>query len=430
MWKDEGPFASRLRVDRMPSLLFTRPAVPPDTRAPRRAGRRADVRAWAAVVAVAMVWTAVSPMAAEARPAAERVEKATLADLEQAWRELEGLRDRIEAARRTRDEQSAAASRTHRAVVDALARVEQARDDVDRQRARVLDARAAVDEAAQAYGEVRRRAAQRAASLYKRGAGGRLLAVVAGATDMRELADRSRAVHSTLRADRLSLEETTAARARVEMLESRLAAEERELGQALEAERRVLARRRGRRVQRARALGRTDDRLDRLVDDASELEDRVARLEQEIRRTAGVEAVAASRSAVRGSEELRRSYRQGWAWPADGRVTSGYGWRWGRPHRGVDIAAPPGTPILAARDGRVVHAGPLGGYGNAVRIDHGMGVTTVYGHMSRVLTAEGDVVVGGLQIGEMGCTGRCTGPHLHFEIRGDGVAHDPEDYLP
>ena len=72
----------------------------------------------------------------------------------------------------------------------------------------------------------------------------------------------------------------------------------------------------------------------------------------------------------------------------------------------------------------------MGGYGMAVRIDHGLGVTTVYGHMSRVLTEVGAEVVAGEQIGAIGCTGRCTGPHLHFEIRSDDVAHDPATALP
>ncbi|GAA2685748.1 M23 family metallopeptidase [Actinoplanes palleronii] len=98
------------------------------------------------------------------------------------------------------------------------------------------------------------------------------------------------------------------------------------------------------------------------------------------------------------------------------RVTSCFGQRWGRLHAGVDLAAPNGTPIVAAGAGVVVRAGEAQGYGNAVLIDHGNGWLTHYGHMSRIAVTVGEVVRAGQQIGDEGSTGHSTGPHLHFEV--------------
>jgi murein DD-endopeptidase MepM/ murein hydrolase activator NlpD len=99
-----------------------------------------------------------------------------------------------------------------------------------------------------------------------------------------------------------------------------------------------------------------------------------------------------------------------------GQVTSCFGPRWGRQHRGVDLAAPHGTPVVAAGAGVVVRAGEAGGYGNAVLIDHGNGYLTHYGHLSAITVEPGQRVAAGRQIGTEGATGHSTGPHLHFEV--------------
>ncbi|MEM9120764.1 MAG: LysM peptidoglycan-binding domain-containing M23 family metallopeptidase [Cyanobacteria bacterium P01_F01_bin.56] len=107
----------------------------------------------------------------------------------------------------------------------------------------------------------------------------------------------------------------------------------------------------------------------------------------------------------------------GYMWPSQGVLTSGYGWRWGRMHRGVDIAGPVGTPIYAAAAGVVVTSGwNSGGYGNMVDIRHPDGSMTRYAHNSRLLVSPGQQVRQGQQIAAMGSTGYSTGPHLHFEI--------------
>ena len=123
---------------------------------------------------------------------------------------------------------------------------------------------------------------------------------------------------------------------------------------------------------------------------------------------------------------------KGYIWPAKGVMTSGYGRRWGRMHRGIDIAGPIGTPIVAVADGEVITAGwNSGGYGNLVKLKHNNGTITVYAHNQRILVRRGQQVTQGQQIAEMGSTGRSTGPHLHFEMHPNGSgAVNPIAYLP
>jgi lysostaphin len=119
-------------------------------------------------------------------------------------------------------------------------------------------------------------------------------------------------------------------------------------------------------------------------------------------------------------------------WPAKGVLTSGYGWRWGRMHRGIDIANGVGTPIVTASDGIVEKAGwNKGGYGNLVDIRHPDGTLTRYAHNSKIFVRAGQQVQKGQHIANMGSTGFSTGPHLHFEIHTPGKgAINPIAMLP
>jgi murein DD-endopeptidase MepM/ murein hydrolase activator NlpD len=116
-------------------------------------------------------------------------------------------------------------------------------------------------------------------------------------------------------------------------------------------------------------------------------------------------------------------------------VSSPFGFRpdpfLGRPalHPGVDLVQAYGSTIKATAAGKVIHAGPMGGYGNMVEIDHGAGLTTRYGHMSEILVEEGQQVQAGAALGRLGSTGRSTGPHLHYEVRVDGEPVDPTRFL-
>jgi murein DD-endopeptidase MepM/ murein hydrolase activator NlpD len=107
-----------------------------------------------------------------------------------------------------------------------------------------------------------------------------------------------------------------------------------------------------------------------------------------------------------------------WQLPLKGySVSSGFGWRWGRLHAGVDLAAPHGTPIYAAASGTVIMARWYGGYGNCVIVQHPDGVVSLYGHQSKIIATEGQHVDAGQLLGLVGDTGHSFGDHLHFEIR-------------
>lgn len=133
------------------------------------------------------------------------------------------------------------------------------------------------------------------------------------------------------------------------------------------------------------------------------------------------------------TQEVSRGVGAGvsWHWPAWGRVSSDYGWRGYKDfHHGIDIAVPTGTPISAARAGKVIKAGWMGVYGLSVLIDHGNGIQTLYGHNDRLSVKVGEQVEMGEEIALSGNTGNTTGPHLHFEIRKNGKTVNPSDYLP
>jgi len=138
---------------------------------------------------------------------------------------------------------------------------------------------------------------------------------------------------------------------------------------------------------------------------------------------------------TKANPELQLAYPLGqWADSMDP-----WGWRYSeskaawRMHTGVDLAAPSGTPVLAAKAGRVALVQAVGGYGMTVLLNHGEGVETLYAHLQQALVREGDWIEQGVQLGAVGMTGAATGPHLHFELRTRAQALqaiDPTPHLP
>lgn len=119
-------------------------------------------------------------------------------------------------------------------------------------------------------------------------------------------------------------------------------------------------------------------------------------------------------------------------WPADGTVTDGFGPRWGRLHSGIDVGTLTSLDVRAATSGTVTAAGGLAGYegyGNFVTVDSGSGYSVLYAHLSRIQVVPGQWLAARELIGEAGCTGSCTGTHLHFELRLQGVPIDPAPFL-
>jgi murein DD-endopeptidase MepM/ murein hydrolase activator NlpD len=144
---------------------------------------------------------------------------------------------------------------------------------------------------------------------------------------------------------------------------------------------------------------------------------------------------AALAATIRGAQQQAGSTGSGqpsaagFIWPCDGVVTSGFGMRWGRMHEGIDIGCAYGAPNRAAAAGTVIYAGWMSGYGNLVVVDHGNGLSTAYAHASSLAVSVGQSVVQGQTVSYVGSTGHSTGPHLHFEVRVNGVAVDPLAYL-
>lgn len=167
----------------------------------------------------------------------------------------------------------------------------------------------------------------------------------------------------------------------------------------------------------------------RLTSDRRAMELAEAQLEQDSRALSAFinQRLVGSRTAFRGNGQMLL--------PVVGEITSPFGWRlhpvlgYERFHAGLDIGADYGTAIHAAERGTVIFAGWYGGYGNAVIIDHGGTITTLYAHASELYVVEGQAVQRGQAIAAIGSTGLSTGPHLHFEVRQDGEPTDPIAFL-
>ena len=156
------------------------------------------------------------------------------------------------------------------------------------------------------------------------------------------------------------------------------------------------------------------------------------------RQAARAAAAAAATAQSSGGQGVSDNWVQGTGqlgWPVSGEITSPYGYRvhpiWGTTiyHSGIDIGVDEGTPVHAADGGVVVWSGWMGGYGYAVVIDHGNGLSTLYGHNSELAVDEGQSVAKGQVISYAGSTGNSTGPHVHFEVRANGDPVDPMGYL-
>jgi murein DD-endopeptidase MepM/ murein hydrolase activator NlpD len=171
------------------------------------------------------------------------------------------------------------------------------------------------------------------------------------------------------------------------------------------------------------------DLIARLKDRRGALEAAEAQLARDSEQVAGLirQKIAASTGVIRGTGRF--------VFPANGNISSGFGNRrhpilgYNRFHAGIDFAASYGSTIRAADSGQVIFSGWYGGYGQAVIIDHGGGLSTLYAHASRLLVSEGQSVQQGQAIAAVGSTGLSTGPHLHFEVRRNGNPINPRDFL-
>ncbi|HWH31757.1 MAG TPA: M23 family metallopeptidase, partial [Egibacteraceae bacterium] len=234
---------------------------------------------------------------------------------------------------------------------------------------------------------------------------------------------RSSYVDIVSRADRREVEGVAIAQVAVAAQREELEAREADLQRVLGEQRELLAQVEAIRDSRAAAAAGVSQQLRKLQAEERHLASESQRI-----------AALSRRSSARVSRSVElpapAASKAGWTWPVRGPVTSEYGRRWGRQHEGIDIGAGTGSPIYAARAGVVTYVGRMSGYGNLTLVDHGDGIVTAYAHQSRFGVTRGERVDVGERIGSVGCSGSCTGPHLHFEVRVNGSPRNPRRYLP
>lgn len=277
---------------------------------------------------------------------------------------------------------------------------------------------------------------ERAVAIYKAGPTAYLDGMLT-AESFSDLVDQQTYYQSALDADTQLVNDIELLRDQTEGQRNEIIERQEEIASAkqrLEADRTQVA---GLRRERAAVLAErqaiVDEKASILADVRAD-RDRLAAIESQLARDeARLESIIASAGSS-SSGPLPVGGGQ-LAWPAAGPVTSPYGYRthpiFGdqRLHTGIDIGAPYGAPVVAADGGTVVFAGVMSGYGNAIVVDHGGGLATTYNHLSAFSVGSGQSVGRGTPIGAVGCSGYCTGPHLHFEVRVNGSPVDPMPYL-
>lgn len=313
------------------------------------------------------------------------------------------------------------------------AELEQARADLDATRQRLEEVKARLAEA-------ERLLAKRLVEIYKTDEPD-ALTVVLEADGFEELLERTEYLDRISDQDqaivtrvRVLKEEVETELARLEDLEARIEAAVTEI---IARRNELAAAREQLTAKRAELQGVRSDRSARLAEVRQtqvNLEGNLASLRREQRKieaelVAAQEAEEAQAAAPTVAAGPVQEGSGGLIWPVDGPISSPFGMRWGRPHEGVDISVPSGTPIRAAASGNVVTAAPTGGYGNYLCIQHSGGLSTCYAHLSSFAVSAGASVSQGDVIGAVGCTGSCFGDHLHFETRVGGGAVDPMGYL-
>ncbi|CAN5894278.1 hypothetical protein BH20ACT7_BH20ACT7_14300 [soil metagenome] len=353
------------------------------------------------------------------------------------------VRQEISAAKTTNQRDAVAFANAQRqlaVVMNALAAAEQA---VQRQQLAVDEARVRLAALRAREAQQRGVMADRAVTLYKRG-GMDSLTTVLGSDSTTHALRRSAYVDAVNRADARSVQRVTSTQTAVDAQHIQLGVEQEALERVATEQRQVAAEAEEIRDDRAAVLAASSSRVNSLQTRETHLEVEGRRIAALARRAQRMAAASRSRqsatstatpSATAATDTTTTTTSTevgtgGWTWPAGGTVTSEFGYRWGRLHAGLDIGAPEGSPIWAARGGTVTYAGAMGGYGNLVLLDHGGGVSTAYAHQSAIMVSVGASVSAGQQIGQVGSTGNSTGPHLHFETRIGGNPQDPRSYLP
>ena len=352
--------------------------------------------------------------------------------------ELEDVQQQMEAKDAQRESQKKVISSAVDRLMEAQNELAQAKKELAEVEGRqeALSIKIRQNEAALAakqaeYKKTRRIYMKRLRDIYENGQVN-YLDVLLGSTDFRDFASRMYLLQRVIRRDFQLIDKLEAQRIELAKQQAVLEENKRELDalhKEVDAKEKIVEQKTLERQelynQALAEKAKMDAEYAELQHNSEEIKAMIQQMEEEERRRQEEAEAAASAG---GTGEL--------AWPVNGPITSPFGWRihpiWGTQifHAGIDIAADYGQPVRAADSGTVIYAGWLGGYGNAVMINHGGGMVTLYGHNSSFTVDEGEHVSRGQTIALAGSTGNSTGPHCHFEVRIHGEVTQPLSYLP
>lgn len=365
-------------------------------------------RAWiAVVVATTLLLPAV---ASSAGPKEEKLEKVEA--------EREQVQEQIDLHEAEAAELRANAKNLNTEIVGLREDVAELDEQIAEISSRARSIQARIDETQAKIDAIKDIATSQAVALYKAGSGEALEALL-DSDSLSELDNKIELMGVAAQQNTDALIEYGRHRVTIEAQHRELFAVKEELESTRRTQANVLADLDKKHEQLAANIAELEGRLDKERAHEKILAKQEAQIERDILAAQTSRAVAAKGVSTTG-----------FIWPLGGAITSYYGPRWGRMHTGIDIDGTSGEPIVASKGGRVIVASYYGGYGNAVVVDHGGGVTTLYGHMSGFNVSNGQSVSQGAVLGYVGCTGSCTGDHLHFEVRVNGSPQDPLNYLP
>jgi murein DD-endopeptidase MepM/ murein hydrolase activator NlpD len=372
-------------------------------RMPRRVGR---------------VWMAFVILTTLLIPSAGSIAGAPQGRLERTEEQLEQLRDRIRRHEAEASSLEDSIERLNDEIIGQRKQVDKLNTAIAEIESKLRTVQARISQTRAKMDRIEDTATEQAVALYKSGSTDTLDALISSRS-LSELDARVEMLGVAAQENTSTLIQYGRLKVEIQAHHRELFATKTELDDAHDAQQKVLFRLDDLYARQAEKLDKLETKLGQEHAHEGALENAAARIEQTILERTTLASVAAL-----GKSDT------GFIWPLNGGITSYYGERWGRMHTGIDIDGTTGNPVVASKSGRVILASSYSGYGNCVIIDHGGGFSTLYGHLSGFDVSGGQDVSQGEIIGRVGCTGSCTGDHLHFEVRVNGAPRDPMDYLP